>query len=198
MEDPVEAFIDFEVNLARIRRPQYEAELRGQLIAGIPQMADREAELEPILTLEVGTYIDFMREAREAFKFGLWRAVTALIGIAAESFTDTLFEKIKTVRSQAGVSVSKKELFGDGEHISENRKMAVLFLFGVIEGQDRDKLVAIKKLRDKYVHPRAQEPTVEADAREMMRLFQSVIRDRFEREYAISNGQIVKREQPKK
>ena len=60
-------------------------------------MVSRLAEVDPIITLEVGAYIDFMREAVDAVQFGLWRAVVALIGIAAESFTDTLYNQVNNV-----------------------------------------------------------------------------------------------------
>ncbi len=191
----VSGFIDLIPNHAKneMLRPQYESELKEQLVNNVPQMVSRLAELDPIITLEVGEYIDFMREAVDAFQFGLWRAVVALIGIAAESFTDTLYSRSKNVTSTSGVSISKEKLFGRDDYMPEERKLAVLFVFGIILSDDYERLRRIKRLRDQYVHPRGKAPDVEKDAREVIRLFRSVIKDRFERVYTIKKGKIVKR-----
>jgi len=191
----VSGFIDLEPNSAKnpLLRPQLEAELKEQLINEVPQMVSRLAELEAFITIEVGEYIDFMREAVEAFQFRLWRAVVALIGIAAESFTDTLYSHIKHVTSTGGVSISKEKLFGRDDYMPEERKLAVLLVFGVILSDDFMRLRRIKRLRDQYVHPKGKAPDVEKDAREVIRLFRSVIKDRFERVYTIKKGKIVKR-----
>lgn len=190
----ISTYIDFEPNHAKdkLLRPQYEAQLREELINGVSKMVDRTAELEYILTLEIGTYIDFWREAREAYISGLWRAVIALNGIAAESFTDTLYAKVKNVKAPSGVSLSKTTLFGDENHMPEDRKLAVLYLLNFIEKEDYDKLKNIKSIRDKYVHPNGKPTDVEADAKEINRLFQSIIKDRFDRVYTIKEGKIVR------
>ncbi|MBI2328266.1 MAG: hypothetical protein HYU85_01220 [Chloroflexi bacterium] len=189
------AFIDFIPNEARneMLRPQYESELKERLINDVPNMVSRLAELDPIITIEVGEYIDFMREAVDAFQFGLWRAVVALIGIAAESFTDTLYSEFKNVTSTSGVSMTKEKLFGRDDYIPEERKLAVLFTFGTISSNDYERLRKIKNLRDRYVHPKEKAPSVEKDAREVIRLFRSVIKERFDRIYTIKEGKIVKR-----
>jgi hypothetical protein len=135
-------------------------------------MVTRLAELEPIITPEVGEYIDFMREAVDAYQLGLWRAVVALIGIATENFTDTLYEGVKNVRSSTGTTISKEKLFGREDYMPEERKLAVLHTFGIIQQDDYDRLRKIKKLRDKYVHPKGETPEVEKDAREIIRIFQ--------------------------
>jgi hypothetical protein len=191
----VSGFIDFIPNQAKDKRfrPQYELELRERLNNDVPQMVSRLAELDAIITLEVGEYIDFMREAVDAFQFGLWRAVVALIGIASENFTDTLYSQFRIVKSSSGVSISKEKLFGRDDYMPEERKLAILFTFGVILAEDYKKLQRIKKLRDQYVHPKAGTPDVEKDAREVIGLFRSVIKERFERVYTIKEGKIVKR-----
>jgi hypothetical protein len=192
----VSAFIDLEPNWAKDEklRHKHEEELKEQLIHDVPQMISRFAEIDAIITLEVGDYIDFMREAVDAYKFGLWRAVVALIGIAAESFTDTLYIQVKDVQSTSGVSMSKEILFGRDDYMPEERKLAVLCTFGIILSEDYERLRKIKRLRDKYVHPKEKAPNVENDARNIIKLFRSVIKDRFERVYTIKQGKIVKRE----
>jgi hypothetical protein len=192
----ISTFIDLEPNWAKHEklRLQYEEELKKRLTSGVPQMISRLAELDPIITLEVGEYISFMREAVEAFQFGLWRAVVALIGIASESFTDTLYSQVKDVKSISGVSIPKDKLFGRDDYMPEERKLAVLYILGFILSKDYDRLRRIKKLRDKYVHPKGEALNVEKDAREVIRLFRSVIKERFDRLYTIREGKIVKRE----
>ena len=196
MEDRlISTFIDFEPNHARDERlcPQYEAGLKEQLVHNVPQMVSRLTEVDPIITLEVGAYIDFMREAVDAFQFGLWRAVVALIGIAAESFTDTLYNQVNNVKSSSGVNIPKEKLFGRDDYMPEERKLAVLFTFGIILSEDYEKLRTIKKLRDQYVHPSKKTLDVEKDTREILRLFRSVIKERFDRVYTVKQGKIVKR-----
>jgi len=191
----VSAFIDLEPNWAKDKklRLKYEEELKERLTSGVPQMISRLAEIDAIITLEVGGYVDFMREAVDAFQFGLWRAVVAPIGIAAESFTDTLYSQVKDVNSTSGVSMSKEKLFGRDDYMPEERRLAVLYTFGIILPEDYERLRIIKKLRDKYVHPKEKAPNVEKDVRKVTGLFRSVIKDRFGRVYAIKQGEIVKR-----
>ncbi len=191
----ISAFIDLEPNWAKDERLrlQYEEELKKRLTSDVPQMISRLAEIDAIITLEVGEYIYFMKEAVEAFQFGLWRAVVALIGIASESFTDTLYSQVKDVKSTSGVNISKEKLFGRDDYMPEERKLAILFIFSIILSEDYERLRRIKKLRDKYVHPKGKTSSVEQDAREAIRLFRSIIKERFDRIYTIKEGNIVKR-----
>lgn len=81
MDEPklMQAFIDFEPNWAKDDRlqPMLEDQLRQEMLEKVPEMVSRLAELEHIMTHELGEYAEFMGEAQQAFKFGLWRAVGA-------------------------------------------------------------------------------------------------------------------------
>ena len=89
--------------------------------------------------------------------------------------------------------MSKEKLFGRDDYMPEERKLAVLFTFGIILQDDYERLRKIKNLRDRYVHPKEKAPNVEKDAREVIRLFRSVIKERFDRIYIVKEGKIVKR-----
>ena len=191
----VSAFIDLEVNHAKDPRlrPQFEAELKEELVNKVPQMASRLAELDHIITVEVGQYIHFMTEATEAYKFGLWRAVIALVGIAAESFIDALYGHLKTILSKSGEHVRKEDLFGE-TNVPEARKITVLFTYGMIPADDYKRLLSIRELRRQYVHPKGKALNPQNDAKKSIKLFREIIRERFEREYTIKQGKIVKRD----
>lgn len=192
----VSTYIDFTPTHAQSEylRPQLEKLLRADLEKAVPAMVSRLAELEPLITQEVGEYSDFMLEATWAFAYGLWRGVVALIGIAAEGFTASLYNQIKRVRSAVGEEVEKEKLFGRDDYLPEQRKLAVLCLYGLVNKDAYGKLVRIKKLRDLYVHPQPKGRDAGQDAREAMTLFRAVLRERFEAKYTIKEGKIVERQ----
>ena len=192
----ITTFIDFEPNWAKDEnlRRKYKEELQKRLLQEIPNMVTRIAEIEPIITIEVGEYINFLREAKEAYQFGLWRAAIALVGIASESFTDILYSANTGIKTTSGEMINKEALFGRDDYLPEKRKLTVLYTYGIILKQDYEKLLKIKKIRDKYVHPKEKTIDVQKDASEIIKLFYSVIKGRFEREYTIKQGKIVKRE----
>lgn len=175
-------------------RPQLEESLKEQLVNDVPAMVSRLAKLEQLITVELDEYTDLLVEARLAFQYGLWRGVVALIGITAEKFTDSIYSQIKQVRSLDGEEIDKKRIFGDDAHVPEKRKLEILRFFGLITSPSFDKLIKIKKLRDKYVHPPSEELDVERDARKAMTLFQAVLKERFDAKYTIKKGKIVERE----
>lgn len=190
------AYIDLRPTHAKNEklRPQLENRLRDELVKTVPAMVARLAELEPLITREVGEYTNFLMEAQSAFQFGLWRGVVALIGIAAENFTDSLYNQITRVKSATGEEIAKDELFGRDDYMPEQRKLAVLRLFGLLDKSSYNKLVRIKKLRDLYVHPQPKDQDSGQDAREVMTLFRAVLKERFDAKYTISQGEIVERQ----
>lgn len=189
-------FVDFTPTHAKDERlrPRFENDLKDKLAQGIPAMVSRLAELDPIMTAEVGEYVDFMMEASEAFMYGHWRSVVALVGVAVEGFTDGLYSRLGRIVSKTGKEVSRKELFGDDERLPENRKLAILHFFGVITPTTYDALTKIKRLRDQYVHPPRKARDVGADAREAMRLFRAILKERFDRDYTVKAGKVVRRQ----
>lgn len=192
----VETYIDLLPTHAKKQelRPQLENDLKDELVRAVPAMVSRLAELEPLITREVGEYINFLMEARSAFQFGLWRGVVALIGIAAENFTDSLFSQIMVVKSVAGEEIAKDKLFGRDGYVPEQRKLEVLRLFGLVNKSSYEKLVRIKKLRDLYVHPQPKGRDSGQDARQVMELFRAVLKERFDAKYTIKHGKIVERQ----
>ncbi len=188
-------FIDFEPNWAKNEqlRPRLEEQLKQQMLEEVPKMVSRLGELESLITHEVGQYADFMVEAQHAFQFGLWRAVVALIGIAGESFTNSLYNQINTVTSASGEQLAKDRIFGRDENLPEKRKLDILRLVGLISPGNHDKLLKIKKLRDRYVHGMVQGRDIGKDARNAFRLFRQVLKERFDAKYTIRDGKIVAR-----
>lgn len=189
----VNVYIDFEPNLAKTPEGSkwLEQELKDRCVAEVPSMISRMAELDEIMTTDLGDYVDFFAEARQAFLQGLWRSVVALIGIAAESFRSDLYAQIRYVGSASGKEVPKENIFGREDALSEKRKLEILKLFGVITPASHDKLSKIKKLRDRYVHPSQEDRDIGGDARKIMKLFQKVLTERFDARYTIREGKIV-------
>ena len=187
----VTVIMDFMPSNAKnpVMRLQLEDGLKQKLIQEIPAMMERVAMLENLITLEVE--VDFMFEAREAFQYGLWRAAIGLIGIVAERLTDGLYTQLKTVISRDGKQISKTELLG--ERPSERSKLAALYVSGIISQAHYDKLVKIKKLRDFYVHPQKKVRNAERDALTTTRLLRSILQERFDKDYIIKQGKIVRR-----
>jgi len=104
------------------------------------------------------------------------------------------YPSIQKVRTSVGNELPKEELFGRNDYIPELRKLAVLFACGMVEESDYRRLKQIKKLRDRYIHPQGAAVNPEEDARNVIRLFRGIIKDRFDRVYTIKQGNIVKRE----
>lgn len=88
----------------------------------------------------------------------------------------------------------EEHVFGRDENLPERRKLEVLRLVGIITPSNHDKLLKIKKLRDRYVHRGVQSRDIGRDARQTMRLFRSALRERFDSKYTIREGKIVDRE----
>ena len=198
-EREVRTYVNLEPNWARRPelRPQFEEEIKSQLIKDVPAMVSRLAELGPLISSEVGEYAELMMEAERAFMHGFWRAVVALVGCAAEGFTDKLYDRIKQVKSVSGEGVSKEKLFGKDGSVPALRKLTVLKAFGLIDKAAYQKLLRIKKLRDSYVHPQSPDDRKSApDAQEAMMLFRTVLRERFNAAYTIKEGKIVLRDKP--
>ena len=187
----VTGIMDFMPSNAKnsVMRLQLEDSLKQKLIQEIPAMVERVAMLENLITLEVE--VNFMMEAREAFQYGLWRAAIGLIGIVAEKFTDGLYTQLKSVVPRDGKQISKAELLG--ERPSERSKLAILYVSGIISQAHYDKLVKIKELRNLYVHPQKKVRNAERDALTTTRLLRSVLQERFDKDYTIKQGKIVKR-----
>ena len=177
-------------------RPKLEEDIKTELTTGVPEMVSRLAKLEPLISHEVGEYADFIMEADRAFMHGLWRGVIALVGIAAEGFTDSLYGQITHVRSATGEEIAKEKLFGRDDYMPRQRTLEVLRLFGLIDNGTYDKLVRIRKLRDMYVHPQVNGHDSERDAQECMTLFRVVLKERFDARYTIRQGKIVPRQEP--
>ncbi len=171
-------------------RQQFESELKAELVQEVPTMVMRLAKLEPLIALEVEVW--FLDEALKAFQYGLWRAVIGLVGIVAESLTESLYAKLTSIQLTNGKQMSKAELLGDRP--SQQSKLAVLFLSGQVESTHYKKLVQIKKLRDLYVHPPKKARNAEQDALTAMRLLQSVLKERFDKVYTFKQGKIVERQ----
>ena len=190
----VSAFIDFQPNWAKNEklRMQFENRLKSRLSQEVPAMVERLKKLEWLMTLELGEYADCMKEASEAFMYGLWRAVVSLIGIAAERFTDGLYSQLQWIILKDKKRISKSELLG--QRPSERSKLAMLLISGLVDSAVYDKLVRIKELRDFYVHPQRKARNAEKDALTAMRLFRSVLKERFDKVYTIKQGKIVKRQ----
>ena len=186
-------YINLEPTHARSAelRSKLEEDIKDQLINDVPVMVSRLAELEPLITREVGEYAYFIMEAERAFMYGLWRGVVALVGITAERFTDTPYNQVKKVSSATGEEIAKDKLFG--KNVSKQRKLSILRLFGLISKNNYDKLVRINKLRDLYVHPESNIGDPEQDAREVVTLFRTVLKERFDTKYTIRQGKIVER-----
>lgn len=91
--------------------------------------------------------------------------------------------------------MSKVEVFGPDKYLPQQRKLAILRYFSLIDSTSYNKLIKIKKLRDLYVHPPDKVRDFEKDAREAMRLFRTVIKGRFDQAYTIKKGKIVRRKQ---
>ncbi len=195
-EKEILTYINFEPTHARSAelRPKLEEEIKGELIRNVPAMVSRIAELEPLITQEIAEYADFLMESERAFAYGLWRGVIALIGITAESFIGNLYNQITKVRSPTGEEISKEKLFGTDDRVSKQRKLDVLRLFGLINKKSYDKLVRINKLRDLYVHPKSKAQNPEQDAREVIKLFRALLKERFDTKYTIKEGKIVERQ----
>lgn len=190
---PVLAFIDFQPNWAKNKklRTQFENTLKSRLSQEVPAMVERLKRLEWLMTLELGEYADFMKEASEAFMYGLWRATVSLVGIAAERFTDGLYSQLQWIILKDKKRISKSELLG--QRPSERSKLAMLVVSDLVDSAVYDKLVKIKKLRDSYVHPQRKARNVEKDALDAMRLFRDVLQERFDKIYTIKQGKIIKR-----
>jgi len=195
-ERGVWTYINLEPTHARSAelRPKLEEDIKEELIKNVPAMVSRLAELEPLITREVGECTGFIMEAERAFMYGLWRGVIALVGITAERFIDTLYNQVKRVKSVTGEEIAKEKLFGRDDYLPEQRKLEVLRLFGLINKSNYDKLVCIKKLRDLYVHPESSTGDPEQDAREAMGLLRTVLKERFDTRYTIRQGKIVERQ----
>ena len=170
-------------------RPNLEQSIKEKLIQEVPEMVSRLAKLESLITLEVD--IDFKREAMEAFQHGLWRAVIALAGVVTESLTENLYAQLSSIVLRNGIQMSKSELLGDRPSVQS--KLALLRLLGIIESSHYEKLVQIWELRVKYVHPPKKPRNAERDALTAMRLLRSVLKERFDKEYTIKQGKIVRK-----
>lgn len=196
VEKELAAYLDLTPNHAKepLLRPHLEESLKSQLMSDIPAMVSRLAELEPIITLEVGEYIDFLMEAKLAFQYGLWRGVVALVGVASEGFSDNLYKQIGRVKSVDGEEITRETIFGRDDYVPEQRKLAVLRLFGLISKESHENLTRIKKLRDLYIHPQPKGRDCGEDAREAMKLFRAVLKERFNSKYTIKKGKVVERQ----
>jgi hypothetical protein len=183
--------IDFMPTHAKDKRlrPGLENAMKDKLIQEIPEMVSRLAKLEPLITFEVD--VDFKREAMDAFQRGLWRAVIALVGVVTESFTESLYAKLPSLVLRNGTQMSKSELLGDRPSVQS--KLATLRLLGIIESSHYRKLVQIWKLRGKYVHPPKKPRNAERDALTVMQLLRSVLKERFDKDYTIKQGKIVRK-----
>ncbi len=194
----VKVFIDLESNMARNKflRPQMEEELKSEINAEIPDMVSRLAELEPIFTADVGDFTSIIREATKAYMYKHWRSVVVLIGVTSEAFIDDLYSRHDKLGSASGYYATKKELFGEDDRVSYKRKLAILRFFGLLTKSNCTKLSRIKKLRDAHAHPRKEERDEHKDAKEAMRLFRACLKERFNAEYAIEEGRVVRRQKP--
>ncbi len=183
--------IDFLPTNAKDKRfrPDLENSMKEKLIQDIPEMVSRLAKLEPLITFEVET--DFKLEAMFAFQYGLWRAVIALVGVVAESFTERLYAELPSIVLRDGTNMSKGELLGDRPSVQS--KLAILRLLGIIEPSHYRKLVEIWELRNKYVHPPRKPRNAERDALTAMKLLRSVLKERFDKDYTIRQGEIVRK-----
>ena len=188
---PALGLIDFMPTHAKDKRfrPDLENSMKEKLIQDVPEMVSRLAKLEPLITFEVE--IDFKLEAMDAFQHGLWRAVIALVGVVTESFTERLYAKLPSIVLADGTQISKSELLGDRPFVQS--KLAILRLLGIIEPSHYRKLVQIWKLRGKYVHPPKKPRNAERDALTAMRLLRSVLKERFDKDYTIRQGEIVRK-----
>ncbi len=195
-EHLVNAFIDLESNLLANpwMRQQAEEGLKKQLIAEVPEMVSRKAELAALITLDVGDYLEFMQEAELAYQFALWRSVVTLIGVAAENLTDNLYANIDQINSLSGVKTAKKKIFGDDSRLDEKRKIAILLFFGIITKMNHDDLLAITALRNKYAHGNIKDQDIEQDARKVMPLFRKVLNERFDSKNTVVDGVITPRQ----
>jgi len=183
--------VNFLPNHAKDKRFRsgLENTLKEELIQDVPEMVSRLAKLDQIITCEVE--IDFTREAMRAFQFGLWRAVIALVGVVSESLIEKLFSQITTIKLADEKVIQKNELLGERPTVQS--KLAFLRLSGIIEENHYRKLLKIWKLRSDYVHPPKKSRDAEKDSFEVMQMLCSVLKERFDKEYTIKQGKIVKK-----
>lgn len=176
-------------------RSHLEDVLRQATLQEIPKMVSRLAEIEPLITIEMGEYSGLVSEADRAFQHGLWYAVVALNGVAAETFSNHLYDQIVSITSPTGKQEKKDIILGDSERgVPEQRKLAILKFFDLITPASYDKLLKMKKLRDIYAHGAVEGRDIGKDARYAMRLFRGVLKERFEARHTIKDGKIVERQ----
>ncbi len=151
--------------------------VKANLEALHPMILSRLQELGPMATDELGPYADFMLEARTAFLYGLWRSTIALTGVAADSFVDEIYEQVKAITGPTGTKLDTSAVLGKSP--PQKTKIQILRLQDLITAGGVDKLLKIKKLRDRYVHADTAGSDIGHDAREAMTLFTSVLIERY-------------------
>ncbi len=129
-------------------------DFRKSLEQQLPLMIDRLSEIGTILIPEGKEFSDLLTEAKSAYVMGYWRAVVALIGVAGESFTDSLCRTIDS-----------------GKNIPAKEKIAALLSCNKIEAHISDRLLTIKRLRNSCVHPKKMQNDMHPEAKEALNAF---------------------------
>ncbi len=190
-EETIRVWLDVTSNSLQIPgiRKQTEANLEKNFKKELPNIMKRMENIFPFITTEIGFYSKLLDEAKLCYRFGLYYATITMISITAERFSIELSEKMNFKINEN--SISEKDLF-NGLIKRQDRMLALLKKAKIIKSEIYDKLMEIRRIRTKYIHPR-EEKNPEEDSLKVLKLFIEIIQSRFSDNYTIKDGKIVKR-----
>ncbi len=170
-------------------RKALEKDMGQFLINKVPEIIDRQAEVNPYITNEVGFYTNLMEEAKVCYEFGLFYSTIAMVGIAAERLAIELSERMKY--SINGEEIDEGELF-DKKDIGQYRRLRLLKKAGLLTDNAFNNLDEIRSIRNKYIHP-TEIMSPKEESLKVLNKFIDTIQFRFSRKYEFRNGKIVAR-----
>jgi uncharacterized protein YutE (UPF0331/DUF86 family) len=170
-------------NMIKKLGPQvFEKEEKEYLNKNIHNFIKRESELPSYFT-NAGIYSTIMEEARECYKYGFFYATITLIGVSSEKFSCDLEKKLTK-------KINKNKL-------DQYKKLILLKKSKIISSKEYNNLNKIRELRNQYIHIKKKLECVKKEALEIIKLFNNVLEEEFNKKYVIKNGKLKLRKTSK-